>query len=191
MAIPMRRARSLLKENLLTSPAQAFSFEDFFQGHTRAAGWFADRFGKPRRHFCGDFYGHREKNAFVLDEKLFYTDGLVETRSWAVNINESGVFTAESESLVGSARGLVNSDTLSMRYSMKTLVDEGKFWDLDMRDSMILQPDGTVHNTNHVYKWGIRIGTVSAIYSKHDGDRLCGSSVSSDLTTKPALASVG
>lgn len=190
MAVSLRAAQHLFQEGSLTQPASIFSFEDFFQGHTRASGWFADRFGKPRRHFCGDFYGHRESNALVLDEKLFYTDGLIESRCWAVNVNDSGVFSAESDSLIGAARGVVHGNTLCMRYTMKTMVEKDKFWELDMRDSMVLQPDGTVHNTNHVYKWGIRIGTVSAIYTKHDGDRLCGSSVSGKSSARPNLFSV-
>lgn len=190
MAVSMRRAQSLVRESSLTQPASTFNFEDFFQGHTRATGWFADRFGNPRRHFCGDFYGHQERNAFVLDEKLFYTDGLEERRSWSVNISEGSIFTADSDSLSGEARGIITGNSLTMRYTMKTMIDEGKFWNLHMRDSMILQPDGTVHNTNHVHKWGVRIGTVSAIYTKHNGERLCGLSVSEEAGYRANLFSV-
>ena len=150
-----------------------FDFGEFFHGHTRASGWFADRFGTPRRHFCGDFYGYYDQGRFILDEKLYYTDGVLEERVWKVRVSEDGVFSAQSDSLTTDATGLVSGNTLAMRYSMKVKVDDDKHWNLDMRDLMMLQPDGSLHNINHVYKWGIRIGTVSAQYIHHDGDRLC------------------
>lgn len=155
------------------SGGQAFNFVDFFHGHTHASGWFADRFGKPRKHFCGDFHGSFDGDDFLLDEKLYYTSGMKEERVWKVNISDSGVFTAESESLIGRASGLLSNDRLAMRYSMKVLVDSGKYWDLDMKDLMVLQPDGTLHNITHVYKWGFRIGTVSTQYQQHDGQIRC------------------
>ena len=150
-----------------------FEFSKFFHGHTRASGWFCDRFGNARRHFCGDFYGYFDSDKFVLDEKLFYTDGVVEERVWTISIDDSGIFRAESESLVKGARGSIKRDTLTMEYSMKVKIDEGKVWSLDMKDSMILQPDGSLHNITQVYKWGIRIGSVSAQYFHHDGDNCC------------------
>lgn len=176
MAAPLERMMlqsTELARSTLAKPAGRFSFEEFFRGHTRASGWFADRFGKPRRHFCGDFYGANENDSFCLDEKLYYTDGVVEERQWIVQVSKDGVFTAQSESLVDGAEGFIHGNTLFMKYSMKVMVDEGKYWDLDMKDLMVLQPDGSVHNVNHVFKWGIRIGTVSAHYSKHDGSQLC------------------
>lgn len=150
-----------------------FDFTEYFHGHTRASGWFSDRFGKPRRHFCGDFYGFYEDKQFVLDEKLFYTDGVVEVRRWLVNINGNGVFSAESDSLINGARGHLSEDRLVMAYSMKVIIEEGKIWHLDMKDQMILQPDGSLHNITQVCKWGLRIGTVSTQYLRHDGDNMC------------------
>ena len=151
----------------------AFDFGEFFHGHTRASGWFADRFGTLRRHFCGDFYGHYDQGRFILDEKLFYTDGLTEERVWKVKVTEGGLFTAQSDSLINEATGIVSGNSLSMRYSMKVQIADDKHWNLDMRDKMVLQPDGCLHNINHVYKWGIRIGTVAAQYVHHDGDNMC------------------
>ncbi|MFK7861942.1 MAG: DUF3833 family protein [Granulosicoccus sp.] len=150
-----------------------FDFAEYFLGHTRASGWFSDRFGKPRRHFCGDFYGFYEDDRFVLDEKLFYTDGIVEVRQWKIAITGNGIFSAESDSLINGANGFVDGNRLSMKYSMKVKIEENKTWDLDMDDVMILQPDGSLHNITQVCKWGFRIGTVSTQYLRHDGDRLC------------------
>lgn len=150
-----------------------FEFKDFFLGHTRASGWFSDRFGKPRRHFCGDFLGTLDGDKLVLDEKLYYTDGVFEERIWRVEISEAGVFVAESDSLLGQARGQVLGNTLAMDYSMRVNIDQGKQWDLDMKDFMILQPDGSLHNITQVYKWGVRLGSVSTQYQHHDGQDLC------------------
>lgn len=150
-----------------------FNFAEFFHGHTRASGWFSDRFGNPRRHFCGDFYGHYDDSQFILDEKLYYTDGVYEEKVWRVMVGEDGAFSAESPSLIGKATGQIAGNTLSMKYSMKVKIEEGKLWDLDMKDKMILQPDGSLHNITQVYKWGVRIGTVSSQYQHHDGDQMC------------------
>lgn len=150
-----------------------FSFTEYFHGHTRASGWFSDRFGNPRRHFCGDFHGSFQGEDFHLHEKLYYTDDLQEEREWVVSIDHSGVFTARSESLIGGARGVVKGDRLAMNYTMQVMVGKDKFWKLRMEDLMILQPDGSLHNITQVYKWGVRIGTVSTQYQVHDGKQLC------------------
>ena len=162
-----------MKIDEVSNPTPAFDFTEFFSGHTRASGWFSDRFGKPRRHFCGDFMGTQDGSVFVLDEKLYYTDGVYEERVWRVEISDSGVFRAESDSLVGAATGQLTGNMLAMEYAMNVKIEEDREWELDMKDFMILQPDGSLHNITHVHKWGIRIGTVSTQYQHHDGDSLC------------------
>lgn len=146
-----------------------FDFEEFFHGDTYASGWFADRFGKPRRHFSGHFFGQYSGNSFLLDEKLHYDDASIEERQWRINVSDDGVFSAESTSLIDGASGQIEGNTLNMRYAMKVRIDEGKTWDLDMKDKMILQPNGVLHNITQVCKWGVRIGTVSAQYHR-EGD---------------------
>jgi len=157
----------------LSSNGPEFDFVDYFKGHTRASGWFADRFGHVRRHFCGDFYGEFEGDVLTLDEKLYYTDGIVERRVWAVTIDSNGKFAAESESLVGSALGKQQGSALRLHYTMNVEVAENKVWALRMNDYMFYQPDGSLHNTTEVNKWGIRIGNVSTQYYKHDGSETC------------------
>lgn len=157
----------------LSANGPVFNFVDYFEGHNRASGWFADRFGNVKRHFCGDFYGEIDGDVFKLDEKLFYSDGIVETRLWAVTIDENGKFKAESDSLVGPATGEQIGSALRMQYVMNVMIAENKFWKLDMNDYMFYQPDGSLHNSTEVKKWGIRIGNVSTQYYKHDGSETC------------------
>ena len=168
---PVRSVSNQSPRSLTVTPT--FDFCEFFQGHTRASGWFSDRFGRPRRHFCGDFFGTFENDKFTLDENLFYTDGAVEQRLWSISVSKSGVFEAESDSLIGKAHGSVSGNTLKMKYSMRVAIEEDRIWDLDMKDTMILQPDGSVHNLTHVFKWGVRLGSVSAQYLHHDGGNCC------------------
>lgn len=106
----------------------------------------------------------------MLDEKLFYTDGITEQRVWNILIRDDGHFSAESDSLNGSALGHLSGNTLFMKYSTRVKIAENKHWNLDMRDLMILQPDGALHNITQVCKWGIRLGTVSTQYQQHNGD---------------------
>lgn len=157
----------------LSALGPEFNFIDFFEGHTRASGWFADRFGNVKRHFCGDFFGEQVGDVFNLDEKLYYSDDVVEERVWSVKINTDGVFTAESDSLVGGATGQLVGSGLRMEYVMNVMVSPNKFWKLKMNDYMFLQPDKSLHNSTEVKKWGIYIGNVSTQYYKHDGSETC------------------
>ncbi len=150
-----------------------FDFEGYFEGHTRASGWFSDRAGVPQRHFCGDFVGSYDGDDFVLDERLFYTDGVIEDRVWRVRIDDNGVFVARSDTLVGDARGQVRGNGLQMRYTMVIAVADGAEYQLDFNDFMLLQPDGSLHNITRVKKLGVRLGTVTTQYAHHDGSEGC------------------
>lgn len=152
--------------------SQDFDFEEYFLGHTYASGWFADRFGNIRFHFSGNFFGHHSDGAFLLDESLRHDDGHVDEKQWRVTVSDEKVFRAESPSLIGGAMGQITGSTLCMKYTMKVRIEEGKFWNLNMQDKMILQPDGILHNTTQVCKWGVRIGTVSAQYHRKNGNQL-------------------
>lgn len=156
-----------------SSNGPEFNFTDYFDGHTRASGWFADRFGNVKRHFCGDFYGEKSGDVFNLDEKLYYSDGIIEERVWAVTIDPAGQFIAESDSLVGPASGIQKGSALQLQYVMNVLVAENKIWKLSMNDYMFYQPDLSLHNSTEVKKWGLRIGNVSTQYYKHDGSETC------------------
>lgn len=170
---------SMSVEKINAGATPTFDFVSYFEGHRKASGWFADRFGNVKRHFCGDFIGTlRDDGALKLDERLVYSDGLIETRVWLVNITDDGKFIAESDSLVGTANGVLKGNTLNMQYVMNVLVAPEKTWKLSMDDYMILQPDGSLHNITQVKKFGIRIGSVSTQYSRptateETSDSLC------------------
>jgi hypothetical protein len=164
----MLGGRSGMKIEEVASATPVFDFKSFFTGHTRASGWFSDRFGKPRRHFCGDFVGTGLGDEFILDEKLYYADGVHEERVWRIRIDEDGSFRGESDSLEGPASGRVVGNTLGMEYTMQVMISDDRQWKLSMKDFMMLQPDGSLHNITQVYKWGIRIGTVSTQYQHLD-----------------------
>ena len=155
-----------------------FDFPAYFEGHTRASGWFCDRLGRPRRHFCGDFLGTRDGEGLLLDEVLHYTDGVREHRLWRVTVDASGAFRAESDSLLGVAEGAQRGNALEMRYTMSILTAGGGRPTFDFEDLMLLQPDGSLHNITHVKKWGVRIGTVSTQYERHDGSVTCAARLS-------------
>jgi len=150
----------------VSKPSPEFDFTEYFLNRTKASGWFTDRFGKVKRHFCGDFNGRFEDDVFILDETLNYSDGVVEKRVWKVTIDDSGKFEATSDSLVGKAVGAVKGNTLNLKYALRVDLADGKQWVLDMNDWLFLQPDGNVHNMTEVRKWGIRVGTVSTQFFK-------------------------
>ena len=172
LAMPLNETADALSFRKLSSIPKdipTFDFIEFFSGHTRVNGWFSDRFGKPRRHFCGDFYGVLSDYRLNLHEELRFTDGITEQRVWSVEVSEVGSFRAASDTLVGDALGTIEGNALRMEYRMKVMIEKGKYWQLNMKDTMVLQADGSLHNITHVYKWGVRIGTVSALYLKNTG----------------------
>lgn len=172
MDVPVKEsadALSFRKLGLISKDVPEFDFIAFFSGHTRANGWFSDRFGKPRRHFCGDFYGVVSGDKLKLHEELRFTNGITEQRIWIAAVSQVGDFTGESDALIGNATGRVHGSSLHMEYRMRVLIEKDTYWELDMRDTMILQSDGSLHNITLVYKWGVRIGSVSAMYLKHRG----------------------
>ena len=150
----------------ITRAEPVFDFENYFLGHTKASGWFCDRFGNIRKHFTGDFFGSRDAGYFMLDETLNYSDGINEKRLWKVKIDADGKFQAEGTSLHGYAMGQLLGNTLNLRYTMSVAVANNKTWKLSMDDWMVLQPDGALHNVTKVSKFGILVGTVSTQYSK-------------------------
>ena len=164
---------STMNIKTIASDTPIFNFEEYFTGHVKASGWFTDRFGNIKRHFCGDFYGAKEGEDFVLDEALYYSSGAVEKRQWRVRISDDGVFSGESPALINGVSGQIVGNTLRMAYVMKVDIDEGKQWVLDMDDWMIYKPDGSLHNQTYVSKWGIKLGRVSTQYQPHDGELLC------------------
>lgn len=173
LAIAVGSGCSSMKLSDTAQLGPAFDFVEYFEGHTRASGWFADRFGRVKRHFCGDFVGTKTNDVLSLDEKLIYSDGIEETRIWDVVIDGEGNFSAESDSLVGPATGRISGNALNMQYVMNVLVAPEKTWQLGMDDFMFLQPDGSLHNITIVKKWGVRIGSVSTQYTRHDGSDPC------------------
>jgi len=157
----------------IASDTPVFDFEGYFTGHVKASGWFTDRFGNIKRHFCGDFHGSKDGDVFVLDEALYYSTGAIEKRQWRVQVSDEGIFTGESPALINGVAGRIVGNTLRMAYVMKVDVANGKQWILDMDDWMIYQPDGSLHNQTYVSKWGVSIGRVSTQYQPHDGELLC------------------
>jgi len=157
-----------MKIESVAQTAPVFDFCSYFLGRASASGWFADRFGNVRRHFSGEFTGHLDGQDFVLDEVLFYTDGVTDKRSWRVAIDEQGNFRATSDTLVGDATGRLLGNTLNLKYSMYVDLANGKRWLMDMNDWMFLQPDGSLHNYTRVSKWGVHLGTVSTQYIRQD-----------------------
>lgn len=164
-----------MKLDRVSKSSPEFKFEEYFLGHTKASGWFSDRFSNVKRHFCGDFFGEFVDEKFVLTETLFYTDDIVENRVWNITLNDAG-FIARSDSLVGDAIAKSDGNAMQILYKMRVLIAEDKEWVLGMNDWFFYQPDGSLHNSTIVAKWGVRIGSVSTQYTKHEGELSCHSS---------------
>lgn len=137
----------------------------YFDGKTRAAGYFEDRFGRVRRTFMVDIEGRAVPGGFVLEEEFRYGDGSIEHRTWRIWQGANGSFSGTAGDISGEAQGRVAGATATMTYTMSVPVGARR---VAMRfcDAMHLMADGTLIAHARVTKWGVLLGHVIISFRK-------------------------
>jgi hypothetical protein len=139
----------------------------FFAGATVAHGVFEDRFGRPRRRFTAQLFGQWDKETFVLDETLHYSDGQVERRVWRVLPGLDGRFSATSSDCIGSATGEHSADGWRMRYHFRLRIGQRSLV-VGFDDRVYRAGPSAILNRATVHKLGIHLGDVLVVYEKPD-----------------------
>jgi hypothetical protein len=139
----------------------------FFAGATVAHGVFEDRFGRPRRRFTAQLFGQWDKETFILDETLHYSDGQVERRIWQIKPGRNGQFSATCPECVGSAEGEHSEDGWRMRYRFRLALGRRSLV-VGFDDRVYRAGPSTVFNRATVRKLGIHVGDVLVVYEKPD-----------------------
>ncbi len=139
--------------------------EDYFQGTTKAWGFFEDRFGTVRRQFTVDIAGTWENNILTLDEHFSYADGAKERRVWHLTKTGETTYEGLAQDVIGVAKGERAGNAFRFQYTLNLPVGEST-WRVNFDDWMFLQPGGVMLNKATVSRWGIDIGRVTLSFAK-------------------------
>ncbi len=153
-----------------TSPT--FRPEEFFNGETRAWGFFQDRFGNIRREFKVTTRGQVEGDTLTLIEEFAYGDGASDTRTWTLKQTGPNTFTGTAGDVIGEASVVVEGRAMRMEYDLDLKMND-RTMQVHFVDLMLLQPDGILLNKSKVSKFGITIGEVVIYFQRvEDGSEL-------------------
>ncbi|MFO1339801.1 MAG: DUF3833 domain-containing protein [Burkholderiaceae bacterium] len=139
--------------------------KSYFDGPLKAHGIFTDRSGKVVRRFTVDLVGRWDGDEGVLEEDFRYSDGQTQRRVWRLHRAADGRYTGRADDVVGSAEGQARGNALNWRYTLSLPVD-GRAWDVDFDDWMILVDEHVMLNKARMSKLGITLGEVTLSFHK-------------------------
>ncbi len=147
------------------STAPAFRPDDYFLGHTRAWGFFEDRFGKIRREFTVDMDGAVENDLLTLDEHFIYSDGERQARVWKIRRLGDGRYEGRAGDIIGVAEGRAVGRAMRWSYDVDLPVGDSR-WRVHFDDWMLLQDEDVMLNRSTVTKLGFTLGQVVIFFTK-------------------------
>ena len=160
---------SAMKIDDFTDTGPEFVPEEYFVGHTKAWGFFQDRFGTVRREFVVDIQGYMDGDVLVLDEDFVYADGEIDNRVWRIRDLGDGRYEGEADDIIGKAIGERRGKALRWGYDFDLEVGE-RTWRVTFDDWMLLQDDNVMINRTTVSKWGFTLGEVYIFFQKVPGE---------------------
>ena len=137
----------------------------YFDGELVAHGIFTDRNGKVARRFVVQMTGRWQGGQGTLDERFTYSDGKTERRVWHLTDEGDGRWSGRADDVVGVAEGLAAGNALNWRYTLALPVD-GKVWEVQFDDWMVLVDERVMLNKAAMSKFGIRLGEVTLSFTK-------------------------
>ena len=151
------------------------ALEDFFDGPGKAWGLFQDRFSKVRMQFTADTHGTWDPKAqrLKLRESFAYDDGRTEERTWDIQKQADGRYTATTQDLVGKAEIRGQGNAVNLRYRMMIPIG-GRRVPVDFDDWMFRQDQDVIIDRADATKWGLSIGTLTIVFQRppaEAGDR--------------------
>ncbi len=144
----------------------------YFDGPLTAHGMFSDRSGKVVRRFTVAMTGRWQGNQGTLDEHFTYSDGQTQRRVWHLTDQGGGHYVGRADDIVGDAVGTAAGNALNWRYTLRLPVD-GKVYDVQMDDWMVLMSDRVMLNKTVMSKFGFRIGEVTLAFDKTPAGGAC------------------
>lgn len=137
----------------------------YFNGKLRAHGMFSDRSGRIIKRFVVEMDCRWTGEDGVLDEQFTYADGTKERRVWRLKHLGGGRYTGRADDVLGEATGASAGNAFQWRYTLKLPVD-GRVWEVDFDDWMVLIDERVMLNRAVMSKFGIRLGEVQLVFTK-------------------------
>jgi hypothetical protein len=137
----------------------------YFDGELVAHGIFTDRAGRVQRRFVVQMTGTWQGQQGTLDERFTYSDGKTERRVWRLTDHGGGRYTGRADDVVGEAEGRAAGNALQWRYTLRLPVD-GKVYEVQFDDWMLLVDDRVMLNKATMSKFGIFLGEVTLAFTR-------------------------
>ena len=137
----------------------------YFDGRVDAWGMFTDRAGAIVKRFTVQMDCRWSGDEGVLDEHFTYADGTRQRRVWHVTRIAQGRYVGKADDVVGQAIGEQAGNALRWRYTLALPVD-GRVWDVQFDDWMVLIDDRVLLNRAAMSKLGIHLGDVTLAFRK-------------------------
>lgn len=137
----------------------------YFDGRVDAWGMVTDRSGAIVRRFTVRMDCRWQGDEGVLDEDFTFADGTRQRRVWHVTRTGPGRYAGRAGDVVGEAVGEQAGNTLRWRYTLALPVD-GRVWDVQFDDWMVLIDDRVLLNRARMHKFGIHVGDVTLSFHK-------------------------
>jgi len=151
--------------SLYAEERPALDVTQFFAGKTEAWGMFQKRNGEIVKRFHVALEGQMSQDRFVLHETFRYSDGTTQERTWTLNREQDGTWRGKAPDVVGVATGESAGNVLRWRYTLQLPV-EGKVYDVQFDDMMVLIDPQTMINRARVTKFGFDVGQVTVVFRR-------------------------
>ncbi len=137
----------------------------FFTGDVEAWGLVVPRFGRSPRKFTLQMSGSWTGSRLVLAERFAFADGQIDDRIWEFDFEPGGAFTGRCDELAKWGSGFVSCEELVMQYQFNLRI-RNRVVPVQFDDRMYRIDERTISNRAVMYKFGIRLGEVNAVFRK-------------------------
>ncbi len=146
-----------------------FTAEAFFDGKLSAHGVVKDRSGKVTRSFNADIIAYWKDGIGTLEEDFIFDDGTEERRVWTLTPNGDNRYIGTAGDVIGDGIMEVSGNSAFLDYVLRVPYNDGTV-DVRVDDRMYLVSDTVLVNESRLSKFGVRVGALLLVITKHPGD---------------------
>jgi len=137
----------------------------YFSGNIRSWGMVESRSGKVTDQFSTHMHGVPRKDGLRLSQDFHFASGRHEHRVWDIRVVDAHHFEGHANDSVGLAHGEAWGNAFEWNYTLAVKA-KGHTVNVNLRQIMLLQPDGILLNRVQYRKFGLRLGSISEFFRK-------------------------